>query len=122
MRRVADWVAYTLMAGALAGAAWSGVLLVLGRTLNDALFWLLAVVELGLVAELVAGSIALALTDREVDGVTFIGYLASVWLVLPFGVAWAASEKSRWGTGVLVLACITVTVMVLRLHQLWNGL
>ena len=119
---MADWVAYALMAGALAGAAWSGVLLVLGRTLNDPLFWLLAVVELGLVAELIAGSIALAVTDREVDGVTFIGYLATVWLVLPFGVAWAASEKSRWGTGVLVLACITVTVMVLRLHQLWNGL
>lgn len=115
-------MAYALMAGALAGAAWSGVLLLLGRSLNDPLFWLLAVVELGLIAALVGGSIALALTDREVDGVTFIGYLASVWLVLPLGVAWAASEKTRWGTGVLVLACCTVTVMVLRLHQLWNGL
>jgi hypothetical protein len=119
---VADWVAYALMAGALVAAAWSGVLLALDRSLNDALFWLLAVVELGLVAEVVAGSIALAMTDREVDGVTFVGYLATVWLVLPLGVAWAASEKTRWGTGVLLLSCITVTVMVLRLQQTWNGL
>jgi len=39
---VADEVAYALMAGALAGAAWSAVLLVTGRTLTDPLFWLLA--------------------------------------------------------------------------------
>jgi len=78
-------------------------------------------VELGLVAAVVGGGIALATTERAVDSITFVGYLATVWLVLPVGVAWAASEKTRWGAGVLLLACITVTVMVLRLLQIWTG-
>jgi hypothetical protein len=118
---VADWVAYLLMGGALAGAAWCALLVALDRPMGDPLFWLLAAIELGLVALLVGGSIALAGTDRDVDGLTFVGYLATVWLILPVGVAWAASEKSRWGTGVLLAACLTVAVMVLRLQQLWAG-
>jgi hypothetical protein len=118
---VADWVAYLLIGGALAGAAWAAVLTVLDRPMRDPLFWLLAAVEVGLVAEVIGGGIALARTDRDVDAVTFVGYLAAVWLVLPVGVAWAASEKSRWGSGVLLVACLTVAVMVLRLQQLWAG-
>ena len=118
---MADWVAYLLIGGALAGAAWAAVLMVLDRPLGDPLFWLLAAVELGLLAEVAGGSVALTRTDRDVDAVTFVGYLATIWLVLPVGVAWAASEKSRWGSGVLLVACLTVAVMVLRLQQLWAG-
>ena len=118
---MADWVAYLLIGGALAGAAWAALLTVLDRPMGDPLFWLLAVVELGLVAAVIGGGIALAGTGRDVDAVTFVGYLAAVWLVLPVGVAWAASEKSRWGSGVLLVACLTVAVMVLRLQQLWAG-
>lgn len=116
-----DWVAYLLIAGSLAGAAWATLLMALDRQMHDRLFWLLAAVETGLVAELVGGGIALATTGRDVDGPTFVGYLASVWLVLPVSVAWAASEKSRWGTGVLLVGCLTVAVMVLRLRQVWTG-
>ncbi len=118
---VAGWVAYLLIGGALAGAAWSALLMVLDRRMHDPLFWLLAAVEAGLVVAVVGGAVALATTSRDVDGATFVGYLATVWLVLPLGAAWAASEKSRWGTGVLLVACLTVAVMVLRLQQIWSG-
>jgi hypothetical protein len=114
-------MAWLLIGGALAGALWAAVLMLLGRRMGDPLFWLLAVVEAGLVGQLVGGIVALARTDRDVDGLTFVGYLATVWLVLPVGVAWAASEKTRWGTAVLVVACLTVAVMVLRLHQVWTA-
>ena len=113
-------MAYLLIGGALVGTAWSALLLVLDRRMHDPLFWLLAAVEIGLVAQVVGGSIALAMTDSDVDAATFAGYLALVWLVLPLGVAWAASEKSRWGAGVLLVACLTVAVMVLRLQQIWS--
>ena len=115
-------MAYLLMGGALAGAAWSALLMVLDRRMHDPLFWLLAAVEAGLLAAAVGGAVALARTDRDVDATTFAGYLATVWLVLPLGVAWAASEKTRWGSGVLVVACLTVAVMVLRLQQVWTGM
>ena len=118
---VAGWVAYLLIGGALAGAAWTALLMVLDRPMHDPLFWLLAAVEAGLVAAVVGGVVALTTTDRDVDAATFVGYLATVWLVLPLGAAWAASEKSRWGTGVLLVACLTVAVMVLRLQQIWAG-
>ena len=118
---MADWAAYLLIAGALAGAVWSVALMALDRRMGDPLFWLLAVVEAGLIGQLVGGVVALTRTGRDVDGPTFVGYLVTVWLVLPVGVAWAASERSRWGTGVLVVACLTVAVMVLRLRQIWTG-
>ncbi len=116
-----DNVAYPLIVAAVVGAGWAGLLLALGRRLHDPLFWLLVVVELALLGQLVGGCVALARTGREVDGATFVGYLVSVVLVLPFDVAWAASERSRWGTGVLVIGCLTVAVLVVRLRQIWAG-
>ena len=121
MARVTDAVAYLIIGAALVAAAWSGLLMLLDRRLDDALFWLLAAVEVGLLAQLVGGCIALARTDRDVDGLTFVAYLISIVLVLPFAVAWAASEKSRWGTGVLLAGCLTVAVLALRLSQIWAG-
>lgn len=110
-----------LIAVALAAAAWSLALLVRDRRLNDALFWLLAALEVGLVAQLVGGSVALAVSDRAIDGVTFVGYQLTAVAVLPFAAAWAASEKSRWGVGVLLAACLTVAAMVQRILQVWQG-
>ena len=121
MARVIDAVAYLIIGAALVGAAWSGLLMLLDRRLNDALFWLLAALEVGLLVQLVGGCVALARTDRDVDGLTFVAYLISIVLVLPFAVAWAASEKSRWGTGVLLAGCLTVAVLALRVSQIWAG-
>jgi len=116
-----DVVGAALIGLALAGAAWSGVLLVADRRLHDALFWLLAALEAALVAQLVGGSVALAVTERTVDGATFIGYQLTAALALPVAVAWAASERSRWGVGVLLLACLTVAALVQRMLQVWQG-
>lgn len=114
-------MAYVLIGAALVGAGWSALLLALDRRMHDPLFWLLAAVEVGLLGQLVGGVVALVRTDRDVDGATFVGYLVAVVLVLPFAVSWAASERSRWGTGVLLIGCLTVAVLVLRLQQIWAG-
>ncbi len=121
MTPVVDAVAYLVIGGALVAAAWAAVLMVLDRPLHDSLFWLLAGLEVVLLALLVGGCVALARTDRDIQGLTFVGYLVSVVLVLPLAVAWAASEKTRWGTGVLLAGCLTVAVLALRLTQLWAG-
>ncbi len=113
--------AYLLMAAAAAGALWSAVLFARDKRVHDPLVWLLAVLELGLLAQLVGGTIALVVTDRDVDAALFVGYLLTAVLVLPLGVAWAASEKTRWGIGVLFIACVTVAALAERLLQVWQG-
>lgn len=114
-------VAYVLIAAAVAGGLWSALLFVQDRRLHDRLFWLLAGLEVALIAELVAGSVALAVTDRSVDGPLFIGYLLTSAMLLPLAVAWAASEKTRWGIGVLFIACVSVAAVVERLLQVWQA-
>lgn len=114
-------IGYALAVLALAGAAWSAVLLVRDRRLHDPLVWLLAVLEVGLVAQLVGGSVALAVTDRDVEGPTFVGYLLTAVLVLPLAVAWAASERTRWGVGVLLVGCLAAAALLQRALQVWQG-
>jgi len=114
-------VAYAFIALAVVGAIWSAVLLLRDRRMGDPLFWLLAVLELGLLVQLVGGCVALATTERDVDAALFVGYLLTAVLALPLAVAWAASERSRWGVGVLLVACLTVAALAERILQVWQG-
>jgi hypothetical protein len=114
-------VAYTLAIAALlpaAGAAW---LAVRGHQVTDALFYAVSVIEVALLVQLVGGCIALARTDRDVDGVTFVSYLVTVVLVPPAAFLWGVAEKSRWGTGVLVVGMLTVSVLCVRILGIWTS-
>lgn len=114
-------VAYVLIGLALVVAAWAGWLAIRNRRMTNGLFYAAAGLELGLLAQVVGGFVALASTDREIDGITFGGYLLTVLLIMPIGVAWGASDKSRWGTGVVVISALVVIVLVWRLVQIWDG-
>ena len=114
-------VAWVLTAMSLVVMAWAGWLSVRNRPVNDALFYAAAALEVVVLAVVVGGFIALGATDRSVDGITFVGYLVTIVLVMPIGVAWGASDKSRWGTGVVVIAAFLVIVLAWRLVQIWQG-
>lgn len=88
---------------------------------GNPLFYAVAAVELLLVALLVGGSIALSRTDRDVDGVLFVSYLVTLLVIPPAAVLWGIAEKSRWGTGVVVVAMLTVSVLCARLLGIWKG-
>lgn len=94
--------------------------LVRDETAGDPTFLLLAVVEVALVVQAVVGCVALAGTDRDVSGVTFVSYLVSVLLVLPIGAFWSLAERSRAGTAVLLVALLTVVALEVRLWSLWS--
>lgn len=79
------------------------------------------VLEALLVAQAVGGCIALAVTDRQIDGITFVGYHLTTVTVLLAGVAWGIADRSRWGNGVFAIASVTQVVLVIRLMQLWAG-
>lgn len=116
-----DLTAYGLCALALAVAAYAGVLTVRAQPYSNGLFYAMAALEILLIAQLVGGCIALAQTSRDIDGVTFVAYLVTVVIVPVVAVLWGVSDKSRWGTGVVVIGMITVAVLCLRLLDLWSG-
>ncbi|MFD7654518.1 hypothetical protein ACFV4N_11125 [Actinosynnema sp. NPDC059797] len=120
-------LATALVVVALVAALWSLVLAAANRPITLAtkptlgLAGVVVLLEVGLLAQLVAGVVNVVGTDRELDTPTFVGYLVGVAVVLPLGAFWALAERSRWGAGVLAVACLSVPVMVLRLNQLWAG-
>lgn len=114
-------VGYAFIAVALLGGLWSLLLVVRNRSVTDPLVWLLSALELALLVQLVGGCVALATSGRDVDTALFVGYLLTAVLVLPLGVAWAASEKSRWGPGVLAVACLATAGLVQRILEVWQA-
>jgi hypothetical protein len=51
----------------------------------------------------------------------YVGYLVGALLILPVGFLWSAGERTRAGTGVLLVAVLVVPVLFLRLHELWGA-
>jgi hypothetical protein len=118
---VTDLVAYGIAAAALAVAVFAGWHVARDQELGNPLFYAVCVLEILLVALLVGGSIALGATSRDVDGVLFISYLVTMVVVPPAAVLWGIAEKSRWGTGVVVVAMLTIAVLSVRLLGIWKG-
>ena len=111
-------VATTSIVLALILAVWAVVLVFLNRRIGNALFYVASVLEILLLGQMVGGFVALGVSDRSIDGVTFVGYLLTTVLVMPIGVAWGASDKSRWGPGVVAICSFVVVVLTVRLLQI----
>ncbi|HZO70006.1 MAG TPA: hypothetical protein VFB74_33850 [Kribbellaceae bacterium] len=116
-----DALSVTVVVLALLAALGAIVLTVMNKRINWPLLIGLGVVELATLVQLVVGIVRLAGTDTDVSGVTFVIYLVAAVVVLPIGALWALAERSRWGAGVLAVACLVVPVLVLRLDQIWSG-
>lgn len=116
-----DPVAYGIAVLAVLVAAFAGWHVVARRAFGNPLFYAVSLLEIVLIGLLVGGSIALARTSREVDGVLFISYLLTMVVIPPAAVVWGIAEKSRWGTGVVVVAMLTVAVLSIRLLGIWKG-
>ncbi|WP_373312291.1 hypothetical protein [Asanoa siamensis] len=80
----------------------------------------LAVVEVSLIVLLIAAAIAAAGGDRPASGVTFFGYVVTIICLPPLGWVLARLEPTRWGSVIVLVVCLTVPVLVLRLHQTWQ--
>jgi hypothetical protein len=112
---------------ALALAVWAAVLTVVNKPIELRkwhglwLYGLVLVLEVGLLAQLVAGIVRLATDDRQIETATFIGYLITMVLIPPLAGFWALLERSRWGPVVMVVACLTIPVLIIRLRQVWEA-
>jgi hypothetical protein len=102
-------------------ALWLVVLIVLDRLPDDYLYAALGLVELGLVAQLVIGLVMVGGDHGGVNVAAYVGYLVGALVILPAGFVWSLGERTRGGTGVLLVAVLVVPVLFLRLHQLWSA-
>jgi hypothetical protein len=120
-------LATALIFVSLGAALWAAVLVIAGvparmdRWYGVGALGVVALLELGLVVQAVLGIVAMFVTERELDGFSFVGYLVGPVLVVPLAVFWALAERTRWGPAVLVIGCLAVPVMLLRLRQVWEA-
>ena len=110
-----------LIVASLVLAVAAGVYVALGRTPDTLLVGACAVIEIALVVQAVIGIGQAATGDRAMDTFTFVGYLVGALLVLPAGVVWSLSERSRGATAVLVVAAVTVAFLIVRLGQVYGA-
>jgi hypothetical protein len=113
--------ALQIVLGAVAAvvAIWLMVLIARDRLPDNRVFAALAIIEVGLVVQLVIGLVRVFGDHGDLNVAAYVGYLVGALLVLPIGFVWSAGERTRSGTGVLLVAVIAVGVLFLRLHQLW---
>jgi hypothetical protein len=112
-------IALTALAAVL--AIWLVVLLVLGREPDDWIYGTLALLEVGLVAQLVLGLVRLGGEHAGVNVAAYVGYLVGSLVILPAAFLWSVGERTRAGTGVLLVAVLVIPVLFLRLQQLWSA-
>jgi hypothetical protein len=111
----------TLTALAVVLALWLVVLIVAGRDPGDTVYVALGLIEVGIVVQLVVGLMMVFGGHDGVNVAAYVGYLVGSLVILPVGFAWSVGERSRAGTGVLLVAVAVIPVLFLRLHQLWSA-
>jgi hypothetical protein len=96
------------------------VLIVRDRRPGRVTYALLALLEVGLVAQLAIG-VARVFGDHEgVSVAPYLGYLVGALVILPLAAGWAWAERTRNGTGVLLVGVVVLPVLFVRLHDLWS--
>ena len=109
----------------VAVAALAGVLAVVlglaGRRPSDASLAGPALIELLLVAQLVVALLAPGAGNRPTGNVAeFYAYLISALIIPPAAIFWGLTERTRWATVVVGVACLAVAVMLVRMEIIWT--
>lgn len=117
-----EWLYLSQLWFAIATGLFALVLGIVGRLPSLWSVGSLAVVELGLIGQLIFSTAAvLSGQSAVVDTVEFFAYLI-VAAMVPIGAGfWALVERNRWSTVILGVAALTVAVMLVRMNQIWTG-
>ena len=105
----------------LLSALWLVVLLIRDRTPDRRLLHMMLGIELMLILHLVVGIVKATDAPTRVSVWEYVGYLVGVLLLIPVGLVWSAGERTRGGTGVLLVAVLVVPFMFARLTDIWAG-
>ncbi len=104
----------------------AGLLLVLmglvGRIPSGFSISLVAISELALVIQLSLSIVLLLMGQQaKVDTWEFFGYLLVALMIPAGGAIWALLERGKWSTVVMGAALLTLSVMLVRMYQIWTG-
>ena len=91
------------------------------RLIDDKVLALFALVEIGILVQLVAALTHLTHVSDVDERLTLVAYLVSL-PVVPMGTAFLAiKEKTRWAMAALAIGAFAVAVMMVRCQQIWDG-
>jgi hypothetical protein len=104
----------------------AGLLLVLmglvGRIPSGFSISLVAISELALVTQLSLSIVLVFMGEQaKVDTWEFFGYLLVALMIPAGGAIWALLERGKWSTVVMGAALLTLSVMLVRMYQIWTG-
>jgi len=115
------WYQAQLWFGVLAGLLLV-VLGLIGRKPSGFSLALVAGSEFGLLMQLIASITLVILGERaKLDTWEFFGYLIVALMVPVAAAIWALIDRNRWSTVVMGAGVLTVTVMLVRMQQIWSG-
>lgn len=115
-----EWFTILQVAVAVAAGLLCLVLGLLGRRPSDVSVGATAIVELLLIVQLAVAIVSPIVGNRPSGSLPeYYIYLISA-LILPLAAGfWALIERSRWSTVILGVVCLSIAVMVYRMHQIW---
>ena len=117
-----DWLFYFLLGQSTVIGTLLLVAGLFGLKLNGYMVLSVATIELALLGQLaVSFGVVLAGSRAEVSTFEYFGYLLAALLIPVAGSAWALLEKTRWSTVVLGCSALTISVMLIRMWQIWDG-
>jgi len=108
-----------IIAATLVVAAVTAVLAYLRRDTPRAVNGAVLLIGAATLVQAVIAVVRVVAGTRPAETATFVGYLLSSILIVPAAMLWAQAEPGRWGNGVLCIGCLTLSVMVVRMDQLW---
>ena len=115
-----DWFAWVSVAVAVAAGVFCVARGLLRRPPDDYTLGATLLVELLLLAHLVAVIAApFAGNPATGDAVEFYAYLLTAIVMLPLAGLWALTDRSRWSTVVLGVANLAIAVMLIRMLDVW---
>jgi hypothetical protein len=117
-----DWLFYFLLGQSTVIGTLLLVAGLFGLKLNGYMVLSVATIELALLGQLALSfGVVLAGSRAEVSTFEYFGYLLVALLIPVAGSAWALLEKTRWSTVVLGCSALTISVMLIRMWQIWDG-
>lgn len=114
------WFTFLQIAVAVVAGLLCLVLGLVGRRPSDVSVGATAIVELLLIVQLAVALVSPVMGNRLFGSLLeYSIYLISA-LILPLAAGfWALIERSRWSTVILGVVCLSIAVMVYRMHQIW---
>lgn len=112
-------LAYVVMALSGGMVIWGLITAAVNQPPDKAQLLYAAAVEILTVVQSIVGLVGIARGFRPEEFGTTIGYLIGIVVLIPAAWFWANVERTRYSGLVLAVAGLAVSVMTLRLMQLW---